>query len=76
MSLDNAIIALQEGEIVLIFDEDDRESETDMVVASQFIKPAHIATMRRSGGGLICTCLTHFMCDFELFLSFGKFLIY
>lgn len=56
--IDEAISALRAGKIVFIYDSDSRESETDMVVASIFIKPEHIMIMRKYGGGLICTALT------------------
>lgn len=52
-----ALDALRAGKIILLYDADGREAETDMVVASQFVTPAHIETMRRDGGGLICTCI-------------------
>jgi len=54
-NIKNAIERLQKGEIVLIYDSDGREEETDIVVASEFISPDVIHTMRRDGGGLICT---------------------
>lgn len=41
--------------MVLIYDFDDREKETDMVIASEFVTHDIIRTMRRDGGGLICT---------------------
>lgn len=53
----DAIKALKKGEIVLVYDADGREEETDLVVASEFISPAHIQTMRKEGGGLICTAI-------------------
>ena len=55
--IEKAIEALRRGEFVLIFDEEGREEETDIVVASQFITPSKIRFMRREGGGLICTTL-------------------
>ncbi len=57
MSVERAIRALRRGEMVLIFDGEGREEETDLVVASQFITPEHIRTMRTHGGGLICTAV-------------------
>lgn len=33
--IDDAIKALKNGEFVLIYDDDDREGETDMVIASE-----------------------------------------
>lgn len=47
--------ALKKGEIILLYDADGREEETDFVMASQFVRPRDIAQMRRDGGGLICT---------------------
>lgn len=50
-----ALDALKRGELVLLYDADGREEETDFVMASQFVTPKAIAQMRRDGGGLICT---------------------
>ncbi|MFQ6128359.1 MAG: 3,4-dihydroxy-2-butanone-4-phosphate synthase [Thermoplasmata archaeon] len=52
--VENAIDDLQNGKMVLVFDADGREEETDITVASQFVTPDVIRTMRRDGGGLIC----------------------
>jgi 3,4-dihydroxy 2-butanone 4-phosphate synthase len=52
-NIDNAIEDLQRGKFVLIFDDDSREGETDLVMASEFTKPNSIKTMRQDGGGLI-----------------------
>lgn len=53
-SINKAINALRRGDFVLIHDSENREDETDLVIAAQFIKPRDIARMRRDGGGLIC----------------------
>jgi len=50
-----AIQELVQGRIVLVYDADGREEETDMVVASEHVNPAVIRTLRKDGGGLICT---------------------
>ncbi len=55
IELERALTALRAGRIVLVFDFDDRERETDMVVASEFVTPEVIRTMRKDAGGLICT---------------------
>ena len=55
MSLDDAIDDIRNGKIVLIYDFDDRERETDMVIASQFVTSDVIKKMRKDAGGLICT---------------------
>lgn len=50
-----AISALRKGELVLLYDADGREGETDLVVASQFATPDMLRTLRTDGGGLVCT---------------------
>lgn len=49
-----AIEKLQKGEIIMIYDAEGREEETDLVIASQFVTTEHIKKMRTDGGGLIC----------------------
>jgi 3,4-dihydroxy 2-butanone 4-phosphate synthase len=51
--IEKAIADLQKGKFVLIFDDDEREGETDIVMSSEFVKPHSIKTMRKDGGGLI-----------------------
>lgn len=53
--LSQAFSDLREGKFVLIFDSDSREAETDMVIASEFVTPEQVRTMRTEAGGLICT---------------------
>jgi len=55
--IDKAVKALKNGEIILIFDFDDREGETDFAVRSDAITPEIIAKMRNDAGGLICTAI-------------------
>jgi 3,4-dihydroxy 2-butanone 4-phosphate synthase len=55
--------AYKKGEIVLIFDDDNRERETDMIIAGEFITPAQIARMRNDAGGLICVPLSASVAD-------------
>ncbi|ABR55083.1 3,4-dihydroxy-2-butanone 4-phosphate synthase [Methanococcus vannielii SB] len=62
-NIKNAIDALKKGKIVLLYDSDDREGETDMVIASEFITPETIREMRKNAGGLICTCIHPDFCD-------------
>lgn len=50
-----AMQEMRKGHVVLVYDADGREEETDMVVASEFATPAVVRTMRRDAGGLICT---------------------
>ena len=57
--MEEALSSLREGKFVLIYDRDGREEETDFVIPSQLVKPGDIRRMRKDGGGLICTTLTH-----------------
>jgi 3,4-dihydroxy 2-butanone 4-phosphate synthase len=57
--LDQALHCLKEGRFALVYDFDDRERETDMVIASQFVSPTAIRTMRQDAGGLICTTASY-----------------
>lgn len=52
-----AIQALKRGEFVLVHDFEDREDETDFVMAAEFTKPENVEVMRRFGGGLICVAV-------------------
>lgn len=57
--MEDVLNRIRSGSPVLIFDGENREGETDIVVPSQFITYEHIGMMRRDGGGLICTTLTY-----------------
>jgi len=57
MSIDRALDALRAGEFVLLHDSKNREDEVDMVISAAAVRPHHVATMRRDGGGLICVAL-------------------
>lgn len=55
MSIEKALEAIRKGQVILIYDFDDREKESDMTVASQFITHDIIRRMRQDAGGLLCT---------------------
>lgn len=57
MGFDEALRDIRSGRPVLVYDFDDRERESDLTVASEFIKPEHIRMMRREAGGLVCTTM-------------------
>ncbi len=50
-----AMDALRQGHFVLVYDAEGREEETDLAIASEFVSPAAIRTMRKDAGGWICT---------------------
>jgi len=51
--IEQAISDLKKGKFILIYDDDSRESETDLVISSEFVTPKSIQIMRKDGGGLI-----------------------
>jgi 3,4-dihydroxy 2-butanone 4-phosphate synthase len=55
--MEDAINALRDGEIVLLYDYDHRERETDLVMAAEFVTPKHVFQLRRDAGGLICVAI-------------------
>jgi len=52
-----AASSVKRGDMVLIYDSDDREGETDIVMPAHAVTPKHIALMRRDAGGLICVAI-------------------
>jgi 3,4-dihydroxy 2-butanone 4-phosphate synthase len=50
-----ALQDLKEGKIVLVYDADGREEETDMVIASEHVTSGTVRILRKAAGGLICT---------------------
>lgn len=52
-----AITALENGEMILLFDLEGREAETDFTIAAKDVTPGDVRWMRRDAGGLICVAL-------------------
>lgn len=52
--IEKACDEVRKGRMVLIYDADGREEETDMVIASEFVNQESVKTMRKHAGGLIC----------------------
>lgn len=61
--INKALEAFRNGDIVLIFDDDNRERETDMIVAAEFMTPQHMTTLRNDAGGLLCVPLSSEISD-------------
>jgi 3,4-dihydroxy 2-butanone 4-phosphate synthase len=61
--MDDVIKALKAGEIILLYDFDNRERETDLVMAAEFVTPRHIFQFRRDAGGLICVAIDPIVCS-------------
>ncbi len=58
-SVEDAIIDIRNGKIVIIADDEDRENEGDLVCAAQCVTPEIINFMTTKGRGLICTTVDH-----------------
>jgi 3,4-dihydroxy 2-butanone 4-phosphate synthase/GTP cyclohydrolase II len=57
-SIEAAIRDVQEGKIVIIVDDEDRENEGDLMVAAEKVTPEIINFMATHGRGLICLPMT------------------
>ena len=62
-SVNEAVKDFKAGKFVIIVDDEDRENEGDLVIASQFITPESINFMTQHARGLICVSLDHLMVD-------------
>jgi 3,4-dihydroxy 2-butanone 4-phosphate synthase len=55
--IDDAIAALARGDMVLVVDDENRENEGDIIVASESISAKSIAFMMKHARGLICVAM-------------------
>jgi 3,4-dihydroxy 2-butanone 4-phosphate synthase/GTP cyclohydrolase II len=56
--IEDAILELKNGKMIILVDDEDRENEGDLVVAAEKITPEHINFMARFGRGLICLAMS------------------
>jgi 3,4-dihydroxy 2-butanone 4-phosphate synthase / GTP cyclohydrolase II len=61
--VEDIIADMADGKIVILVDEEDRENEGDLVLASDFVTADAINFMARFGRGLICLTLTKERCE-------------
>lgn len=54
-----AVNALQQGKIIIVVDDEDRENEGDFIMLADKVTPEHVNFMAKYGRGLICVPLTH-----------------
>lgn len=54
-TIESAISAIKNGEIIIVVDDEDRENEGDFICAAEKITPDMINFMATHGRGLICT---------------------
>ncbi|MBI1858544.1 MAG: 3,4-dihydroxy-2-butanone-4-phosphate synthase, partial [Candidatus Melainabacteria bacterium] len=56
-SVEDAVFAIKNGEMVIVADDEDRENEGDLVCAAEKITPDLINFMTKEGRGIICLAL-------------------
>lgn len=72
-TIPEAISAIKNGEMVIVVDDEDRENEGDIIVASELVTPEIVNFMATHARGLICVALTEKRCDeLNLNLMVGK----
>ena len=57
-SIEDAMDDVRQGKMIVIVDDEDRENEGDLMVASEKVTPEAINFMAKYGRGLICLALT------------------
>jgi 3,4-dihydroxy 2-butanone 4-phosphate synthase / GTP cyclohydrolase II len=72
-TIEEAILAIKNGEIIIVVDDQSRENEGDMICASEKITPELVNFMTKEGRGLICVSLDEKRCnELELDMMVGK----
>jgi len=61
--IEEALSALRQGQMILLYDFDDREGETDLVIPAGFVTPGHVFQLRRDAGGLMCVAVDPLACS-------------
>ncbi|WP_041739938.1 bifunctional 3,4-dihydroxy-2-butanone-4-phosphate synthase/GTP cyclohydrolase II [Echinicola vietnamensis] len=62
-SIEEAIEAIKNGEVVIVVDDEDRENEGDFVCAAEKVTPEIINFMATHGRGLICAPIIEDRCE-------------
>ncbi len=72
-SIEDAIAAIQNGEVIIVVDDEDRENEGDFICAAECVTPDIVNFMATHGRGLICAPLVEERCEeLELELMVGR----
>ena len=72
-TVEEAVIDIKAGKIVIVVDDEDRENEGDFLAAAEKVTPDMINFMATHGRGLICAPLIEDRCEeLELNLMVGK----
>ncbi|MDR2325904.1 MAG: 3,4-dihydroxy-2-butanone-4-phosphate synthase [Acidovorax sp.] len=62
--VEDIVAEMRAGRMVILVDEEDRENEGDLVLASDHVTPEAINFMAKFGRGLICLTLTRERCEY------------
>ena len=62
-TIEEAITDFQEGKLVIVVDDEDRENEGDFIASAELITPEKINFMITNGRGLVCAPLTEERCN-------------
>ena len=72
-TIEEAILEIKKGNVVIVVDDENRENEGDFVAAAEKVTPEMINFMATHGRGLICAPLNEKRCDeLDLKLMVGK----
>ncbi|HPN47313.1 MAG TPA: bifunctional 3,4-dihydroxy-2-butanone-4-phosphate synthase/GTP cyclohydrolase II [Bacteroidales bacterium] len=61
-SIDEAIEAVRQGEIIIVVDDEDRENEGDFITSAELITPEKVNFMITVGRGVLCAPITEERC--------------
>ena len=62
-TIEEAIKDIQEGKLIIVVDDEDRENEGDFITAARNVTPEVINFMSTHGRGLICAAITEKRCE-------------
>ncbi|SEJ13002.1 3,4-dihydroxy-2-butanone 4-phosphate synthase [Dyadobacter koreensis] len=62
-SIEDAIEAIKNGQLIIVVDDEDRENEGDFICAAELVTPEIVNFMAREGRGLICVPITEERCE-------------
>lgn len=74
-TIEEAVDAIKNGEIIIVVDDEDRENEGDFITSSELITPEKVNFMATHGKGLICAAIPEKRCaelDLDLMVGKGK----
>jgi len=62
-SVEDAVAAVERGELVVVVDDEDRENEGDFICSADLITPLSMSTIIRYSSGVVCVALSDERCN-------------